>query len=139
MHKIKNSDIEPLIGEKNGNVAAIARALHVQRNTIYDHIAKSPKLAKMLEDSRQTMLDNVESSLYREVLGGNVTAMIFWLKTQGKRRGWVERTEVTGADGGPIEYVNESELDREIAALVAEHERRAQVGAQGQAEEAPVS
>jgi hypothetical protein len=33
---------------------------------------------------------------------GNVAATIFFLKTQGKRRGYIERQEVTGAEGAPI-------------------------------------
>jgi len=33
------------------------------------------------------------------------TALIFYLKCKGKKRGYVERTEVTGADGGPIELI----------------------------------
>ena len=61
-------------------------------------------LKAALEQARQGMLDNVESAFYAKVLGGDTTAMIFWLKTQGKRRGWVERTEVehSGANGVPI-------------------------------------
>ena len=72
------------------------------RGTIHNRIDESPTLRTAIDDARETMVDNVESALYREVLNGNVTAMIFWLKTQGKRRGWVERTEITGADAGPL-------------------------------------
>jgi hypothetical protein len=32
----------------------------------------------------------------------NVAAIIFYLKTQCKDRGYVERQEITGADAGPI-------------------------------------
>ena len=55
------------------------------------------------------MLDNAESILYKKVLEGSTPELLFFLKTQGKRRGYVERSEVTGAEGGPltIEYVND--------------------------------
>ena len=102
MKKITIADIEPLVTEYNGNIAAIARRLGVSRGTIHNRIDESPTLRTAIDDARETMLDNVESALYREVLNNNVTAMIFWLKTQGKRRGWVERQEVTGADGGGV-------------------------------------
>lgn len=102
MKKTTVADIEPLVTEYNGNVAAIARKLGVSRATIHKRIQESAALRSAIDDARETMVDNVESALYREVLNGNVTAMIFWLKTQGKRRGWVERTEITGADAGPV-------------------------------------
>ena len=43
------------------------------------------------------------------VLAGNLGAIIFFLKTQGKERGYTERQEITGADGTAlvIEYVND--------------------------------
>jgi AcrR family transcriptional regulator len=124
MKRAPLSAIGPLIAEKHGNIAAIARALGVSRGTIHNRIDSSPRLKVELEQARQTMLDHVESALYAKVLAGDTTAMIFWLKTQGKRRGWVERTEVTGADGGPIKHADESEIDRELARLCAEMARR---------------
>lgn len=102
MKRITIADIEPLVAEYNGNIAAIARRLGVSRGTIHNRMKDSPKLGVAIEDARESMIDNVESALYREVLAGNVTAMIFWLKTQGKRRGWVERQELTGADGKDV-------------------------------------
>jgi hypothetical protein len=102
MKRVIVSDIEPLVDEKHGNVAAIARALGFSRTAVKNCVNKSPVLKEAIDQARQGMLDNVESSLYHEVLAGNVTAMIFWLKCQGKERGWVERQEIAGADGAPL-------------------------------------
>jgi hypothetical protein len=35
----------------------------------------------------------------------NPTMIIFYLKTQAKDRGYVERQEVTGADSAPVELI----------------------------------
>jgi hypothetical protein len=132
MKRVTIAAIEPLIDKTNGNIAAIARSLGFSRTAIYNCIAKHPALVQAIEDARQGMLDNVESSLYRAVLDGNVVAMIFYLKTQGKRRGWVERQEITGQDGGPVEHhhITESELDAEIRRLLGEVADRKEIGAQ---------
>ena len=68
---------------------------------------------EVLQSSRETMLDNAETALYDEALNGNTTALIFFLKTQGKSRGYTERQELTGADGGsiPITYIKENRVD----------------------------
>lgn len=99
---MKNADIERLLVEKRGNIAATARALGVTRKTVYKRIDKSDKLQEILHDARETMLDNAETTLYDEALNGNTTALIFFLKTQGKSRGYVERQEMTGADGDAL-------------------------------------
>jgi len=39
------------------------------------------------------MLDMAESSLYRRVLAGDSCAVCFFLKTQGRKRGYIERGE----------------------------------------------
>lgn len=91
--KIKVSDIEPLVDKYKGNIAAIARHFGVTRQTIYNHIARSPTLKDSIDDARQSMIDNAESMLYQQIGQGNTTAIIFFLKTQGKGRGYVERVE----------------------------------------------
>lgn len=44
----------------------------------------------------------VAQTLYKRALAGDVSCMIFWLKT---RAGWrdVSRTEISGPDGGPVQ------------------------------------
>jgi len=102
MRRVTNADVEQHIEPTKGNVAAIARALGTSRGTVWNRIQSSPALQALLADARETMLDNAESSLYRAVLNGEAWAVCFFLKTQGKGRGYVERQEVTGADGGPL-------------------------------------
>jgi len=94
--------ITPLIEEYNGNLSLVARRLGVSRMTVYRFMENKPSIKLALTDAREKMVDNVESKLYSKALDGDTTAMIFFLKTQGKSRGYVERQEVTGADGGAV-------------------------------------
>ena len=101
--------LEKAIQDKRGNLAAIGRQFGVTRQAVAKRVHGSAKLQKAWNEARETMLDNAETELYEQVLGGNIAALIFFLKTQGKSRGYVERQELTGADNGPlvIEYVND--------------------------------
>ncbi len=100
--KLTVKRVAPLIDEYHGNISAIARKLAVSRNTLYSLINKTHSLKLALKEAREKMVDNVESTLYSKALDGDTACMIFFLKTQGKERGYVERQEVTGADGGAV-------------------------------------
>lgn len=114
MKKASIEEIAELLPKKNGNFAAIARALGVSRGTIQNRVKSSARLKRLTEDAREGMKDNAESSLYAAVLAGNVTACIFFLKCQAKDRGYVERQEFTGRDGGPMDLrENPSQLTDE--------------------------
>jgi len=98
------AQIEAALKQAAGNVTYAAKSLSVSRTTLYRRINNSAVLAKVLTDSREELVDIAESALRKEVLAGNITAIIFTLKTQGKSRGYVERQEHTGAGGGAIEH-----------------------------------
>jgi len=99
--KLTAAQLAKLIKEKRGNLSAVADAAGVARQTVYSTLQRSEKLKTVLEDAREALLDHAESSLYSQVLAGNTLATIFFLKTQGKRRGYVERHEVAGAEDAP--------------------------------------
>ena len=103
-----NQMIEAL-REKHGNLSAAARFLNCSRNTISRYIEKYPTVKAVADEERETLIDFAENQLFKQVQEGNITAIIFTLKTIGKHRGYVERQEVTGANGGKvqIEYVND--------------------------------
>jgi hypothetical protein len=78
-----------------GNLAAVGRACRISRQSVFERVARSVPAQRALEEARQTMLDDAENTLYERALAGNTAELIFFLKTQGKMRGYVERQEVT--------------------------------------------
>ncbi len=98
------AQVEDAIRKSAGNVTAAARGLGVGRTALHARIAKSPELQRILQEERESLVDMAESALRAEVLDRNMTAVIWTLKAspEAKRRGWGERTEVTGKDGAPL-------------------------------------
>lgn len=86
-------EIAAAIKKHKGNIAAVARKFGVARSTIYNRMAELPELQDARHDAREAMLDDAESVLYKKVLEGSTAELIFFLKTQGKTRGYVERSE----------------------------------------------
>lgn len=91
--RLTAAQIENALRAKAGNVAAAARELQVSRSTLYRRINASAALRDLLADAREELVDIAESALRKQVIEGNTTAIIFALKTLGKQRGYVERTE----------------------------------------------
>jgi GTP cyclohydrolase II len=89
---------------KAGNITDAARSLKVTRHALYKRIHSDETLQQVLVDAREALVDVAESQLLKQIKVGNTAAIIFTLKTQGKSRGYVERTEITGADGGAIRF-----------------------------------
>ena len=70
-----------------------ARVLKCAIGTIDLYLKRYPELNQVLEDARERQIDDAETQLQNQIDQGNVPATIFFLKTQGKQRGFVERTE----------------------------------------------
>lgn len=79
-----------------------AHILGCHRKTIARYIDKYVTVKEAYEAANETQLDMAEQSLFDQIANGNITAIIFYLKTKGKHRGYVERQEHTGADGGNL-------------------------------------
>jgi hypothetical protein len=88
--------------EAKGFVSVAARRLNCAPNTIRNYINRYSTVKQVCIDAREDMKDFAESKLFSEIKDGNITAIIFFLKTQAKDRGYIERSEVTGADGAAV-------------------------------------
>jgi predicted transcriptional regulator len=109
--RYKAQQVIDAITEAKGFVSDAASILGCSRTTVHDYINKYSTVADALDDVREQRHDRVENKLLDAIDQGNIAAIIFYLKTQCKDRGYVERTqqEITGKDGEPqkivVEYV----------------------------------
>lgn len=59
--------------------------------------------SQQLIDGKAKANNRVGMTLFEKAMNGDTTAMIWWTKSQ-MRWSEVRKHEVTGADGGPVEY-----------------------------------
>jgi hypothetical protein len=104
------------IDECGGNIAAAARKLNMSRGTIYYRMHEWEELEPAILKARKWMAGVAEDGLNDHVLQGNLTAIIFYLKT---RCGWAETQRLTGADGGPIDFRDVSDLSLDELVAIA--------------------
>lgn len=94
MAKFSTKVIIDAIRRAEGNLTAAAEALGVSRSTIYRYVTDRATVKEALDETRESLIDTAENQLAKKIKSGDMTAIIFFLKTQGKSRGYVERQEM---------------------------------------------
>jgi hypothetical protein len=61
------------------NKSAVARAFSVSRNAVHRFTLRHPELIEVVNECRETFVDNVESAIYTGALAGSVPSQIFIL------------------------------------------------------------
>ena len=89
----------------SGNVSEASNRVPVDRRTHYLWMDNDPEYAAAVEAIKESLIDRAEGVLHGLIGDGNVPAVLFFLKTQGKKRGYIERTETDVTSGGqPIVF-----------------------------------
>lgn len=88
------SEVIAQLKKSIGNVSHAARALGMSRAKLAERIARHPELREIVNDARQTMVDDAENALHASVINKEGWAVTFVLKTLGRDRGYVEKQEV---------------------------------------------
>jgi hypothetical protein len=100
-YNFQKSEIKKAIDGSGGYISEIARRLGCDWHTADKYINQFDLMAELqIEDEKST--DRAEIKLMEAVEKGEIAAIIFRLKTKAKKRGYVERQELTGADNQPI-------------------------------------
>jgi hypothetical protein len=80
-------EVTKALEEAHGFVSAAARNLGCQPAMVRSYVRKYASVQAAMHDARESMLDTAEATLYDKIAAGDTTALIFFLKTQGKSRG----------------------------------------------------
>ena len=90
---LKKNMVEAL--EKSlGIVTTACKSVGISRVTHYEWFNTDEEYKTKVESIADIALDFAESKLHKSIENGSDTAVIFYLKTKGKKRGYIERTEI---------------------------------------------
>ena len=76
-----------------GIVTTACKKVGVGRTTFYGWLKDDEEFAKQVKDIENVALDFAETQLHQQIKDNVPTSTIFYLKTKGKKRGYVERME----------------------------------------------
>lgn len=98
-----DAQIREALTATNGMVSLAAARLGIAPRTLYARLERVPSLREALSDERERMLDIAENKLFEQIQAGNYRAIAFYLRTIGRSRGYIERQEISGPAGRPLQ------------------------------------
>ncbi len=104
------------LGESHGLLTLTAQKTGLGYRTVCRYVAEFPSVKEAAIEAKEWMLDFAESKLYQKIKDGDNTAILFYLKCQGKERGYIEHHELSGPGGGPIK-VDTDPKDKLLSAI----------------------
>lgn len=100
----RTEDIAKALHRTHGMIFLAASELGCAPVTIYRRAEKSKEIQGIIDSYRGQLIDKAELKLEQAVMSGEPWAVQFCLKTIGKKRGYVERQEITGEGGDGIVF-----------------------------------
>jgi hypothetical protein len=94
-----------------GIVSTAANIVGITRKTHYDWLNKDPEYAKSVSELENLALDYAESKLFKNIEKEKEASVFFYLKTKGKKRGYVERQEIVHQGGMPITKMSDEAIE----------------------------
>ena len=79
-----------------GVVTTACKSVGICRYTFYKWLKDDKEFADKVNGIQDVAIDYVESKLYQLIKGENPTAIIFYLKTKAKHRGYQESIQHSG-------------------------------------------
>jgi hypothetical protein len=84
-----------------GIVTTACDSIGITRQTYYYWLKTDEDFRKEVEDLENVTLDFAESQLFKQIKEGSTAATIFYLKTKGRKRGYIEKTELDVTNKNP--------------------------------------
>lgn len=91
--KFTKQQVEDALIKAKGLVSVAASHLGCDPRTVRNYFKRYPTLKELCHEQKEALLDFTEKKLLEKIAEGNLTAIIFFLKTQGRSRGYYEKIE----------------------------------------------
>ncbi len=88
----------------DGILSVAAEILGCHRNTIYNYLQDDPELKDVLEESRETIVDEAEKVLLKKVKEGDIRCVMFVLRTLGRHRGYNLRPDYAAEEPAKSDF-----------------------------------
>jgi len=90
----------------HGLVFLTAKSLGCTPETVQNYCKRYPSVMAAKEAARGELVDLAEAKLWQSVERGEAWGVSLVLRTLGRDRGYGDKTEITGPDGGPIQHAH---------------------------------
>jgi hypothetical protein len=118
--KVTDAAIIEALRAAGGVVSVAAQLLDVAPNTIRRQIRQNPVMRQAWDEIRDEALDLAEAKLLQAIRDGDLRAITFFLKTQGKHRGYGAKLEIGPAQpqGPDLSGMDSDKLDAAVDSLI---------------------
>jgi len=96
---IKKESMLKALEASLGVVTVACKSTGLPRATFYKWLKEDQEFATQVKDIENIALDFAESKLHNQIEKNNTSATIFYLKCRGKKRGYIERSELDITSG----------------------------------------
>jgi hypothetical protein len=103
--KIPIAAISEALEAAGGWMSQAAKMLKVSPATITRAVQGSKRLQEQLDSIKTRYLDIAETELLKKVKNGDLGAICFYLKCQGKDRGYIEKQYFATDKAEPLEII----------------------------------
>ena len=99
----KAQDFIERIPGSGGIISTIAKRVGCSWHTAKKYCTEYATVAQAYVDECEGITDLAESTVLKAIRDGDVSAAKWYLTTKAKDRGYAERREISGPDGGPVD------------------------------------
>lgn len=92
--RYSQKQVAEAIRATRGLTTLAARRLGCDRSTVDNYCARYPAVRAAQDEARSQQLDITEAKLFAAIDAGELPAILFYLRTVGRRRGYGDRLEV---------------------------------------------
>lgn len=109
------------LGESRGLLTMAARRAGVSYPTVKRYAAEFQSVKDAVQAAKESMADFTEGKLFKKISDGDTACIIFYLKTQCKARGYIEKQEIEHS--GSIQRSLEDYTTDELLTIIERGER----------------